>query len=197
MFYEGDLQSGIAIALQQNKSVVCFICDDGEESKAWEKDVFGDEEVTSTARSSAIVFRLMAGSQEAEYLKAFCPVTNPPTVVVIRNGQVKDTFVAGTAQDEIRQRLIAGLSESIVSERPQPTTIESPTSAAEVPPPAQAAAAPASASPIQSSTPHAVEEAKPKPADKPQKSARQEQLERQRKEKQKEREYKAQVLARI
>jgi hypothetical protein len=65
-FFQGSLQEGIATALQQSKSVVCFVTGkighvpgnpgmpyadpraDGEaESKQWEDDFFGDEEVSS------------------------------------------------------------------------------------------------------------------------------------------------------
>jgi len=65
MFYEGDLQSGIAKAVQESKLVVCFVtgnvarvhgwictceanicADDGEESLIWENDFLQDDIVT-------------------------------------------------------------------------------------------------------------------------------------------------------
>lgn len=65
MFHEGDLQSGIALALQESKRVICFVSgrdprsrrvmyanadnapdlDDEEESKTWENEYLADEEV--------------------------------------------------------------------------------------------------------------------------------------------------------
>jgi len=60
MFHKGDLQSGIASALQQSKAVLCFIhglfesapsvskadacSDDGEDSQTWEKTILNDEQ---------------------------------------------------------------------------------------------------------------------------------------------------------
>lgn len=62
MFYEGDLRSGITLAIQESKLVACFvrgdpatcnflcfvlthIADDGPESATWEDDFLADPEV--------------------------------------------------------------------------------------------------------------------------------------------------------
>jgi hypothetical protein len=60
MFHEGDLQSGIASALQQSKAVLCFVHgsfqpfppvskadaspDDREDSQTWEKTILNNEQ---------------------------------------------------------------------------------------------------------------------------------------------------------
>jgi hypothetical protein len=67
MFHEGDLQSGIASAVQQSKAVFCFIhgsseiaqpaltltdpsADEEENSKAWESTILKDEHVCLNAK---------------------------------------------------------------------------------------------------------------------------------------------------
>ena len=67
MFFDGDLQSGIALALQESKCVTCFVrglsldiwlqkgdmadlvplLDTGAQSKLWEDEFFHDDEVGS------------------------------------------------------------------------------------------------------------------------------------------------------
>ncbi|KAI5284926.1 hypothetical protein KEM54_000954 [Ascosphaera aggregata] len=126
MFYESDLQSGIALAVRENRSVVCFICDDEEENASWGCELFGNEEksrvakmlttekVSSVTSSSAIVFRLQSGSQESEYLQVFCPINVLPTTIVIRDGQVKDILEGRVAQEEAKKRVIAAISTHVV-----------------------------------------------------------------------------------
>jgi hypothetical protein len=69
MFHEGDLQSGIATALQQSKAVFCFIYgvfnqsltatvtdiykDDAVNSQAWEHTISTDEQVFFGAHDSS------------------------------------------------------------------------------------------------------------------------------------------------
>jgi hypothetical protein len=67
MFHEGDLQSGIASAVQQSKALFCFIhgpseisqpastltdpsADEEENSKAWESTILKDEHVRLHAK---------------------------------------------------------------------------------------------------------------------------------------------------
>ena len=65
MFHTGDLQSGIALAVRDSKSVICFvrgkhpkqnglfaaeysITDDSPTSQQWERDFLNDEEVITS-----------------------------------------------------------------------------------------------------------------------------------------------------
>ena len=45
MFYEGNLQSGIAEAIQQQKLVVCFFKGDNNDSAEWESSYLREEDV--------------------------------------------------------------------------------------------------------------------------------------------------------
>jgi predicted amino acid dehydrogenase len=45
MYYQGDVQSGIATALREAKKVVCFIHDDAEHSNQWENVLLQDMNV--------------------------------------------------------------------------------------------------------------------------------------------------------
>ncbi|TID17105.1 putative exopolygalacturonase X [Venturia nashicola] len=133
MFHQGDLQSGIALAIQQSKSVACFVRDDGTESSKWEKhwlqegQVGGennrcpcltwrssqliDFKVAEVLTTKAVVLRLQAGSQEAGFLAAFCPVNVVPLLVVIHNGQLRETLTSGTEHEDFRERLCKALGE--------------------------------------------------------------------------------------
>ncbi len=84
MFFTGDLQSGIALALRESKSVACFVADDGEESVRWENDYLKDPQVTSALRSKSVALRIQAGSQEAGFLAAYYPVPQVPSLMIIQ-----------------------------------------------------------------------------------------------------------------
>ena len=83
IFYEGDLQSGISLALRDSKSVACFITDDGEESSKWEEDYFGDDQIKSALSDRAVTLRIQAGTQEAEFLSAYYPLPVVPMLILI------------------------------------------------------------------------------------------------------------------
>ena len=84
MFYEGDLESGISIALRESKFVACFVRDDGEESSKWEDEYLGDAQVKAALTDRAITLRIQAGSQEAGFLAAYYPVQAVPALVIIQ-----------------------------------------------------------------------------------------------------------------
>ena len=46
MFYDGDIQSGIATALAQRRLVGCFVHDDSSTSQEWEHGWLADAEVS-------------------------------------------------------------------------------------------------------------------------------------------------------
>lgn len=105
MFYQGDLQSGIATAMRDAKPVVCFVCDDQEESKTWEDEYFDQEELRDLLSNSSVALRLIAGTQEAGFLTSICPIQTFPAVIVIRNGMLQEYLVAGTGKDDFQRRL--------------------------------------------------------------------------------------------
>lgn len=134
MFHQGDLQSGIALAIQQSKSVACFVrgtrstpscvdesthsnrtLDDDRESSEWENEWLQEEQVRGANNScpyteivllidhkvaqvlttKAVVLRLQAGSQEAGFLAAFCPVNEVPILVIIQYARQRYTTGVG------------------------------------------------------------------------------------------------------
>ena len=84
MFFEGDLSSGINIAVRDSKFVACFMKDDGDESSKWELEYLGDPQVQSALIDRAITFRIKAGSEEAAYLAAYYPVSVFPALILIQ-----------------------------------------------------------------------------------------------------------------
>jgi len=76
--------------------------DDGEESSTWENEWLQDDQVpcsagialsesfltvsqvATTLTSKAVLLRLAAGTQEADFLSAFCPIGQVPTLVIIQ-----------------------------------------------------------------------------------------------------------------
>ncbi|CCC09290.1 unnamed protein product [Sordaria macrospora k-hell] len=126
MFFTGTLQEGIAAAIQQTKSVVCFVTDDNTESQQWETDFFTDQAISPLIESSAVVLKLIAGSTEEGYLAQLFPVPNKPTVVVLRGGQLKEYIAAGVTKEDFLRRLGAALSEQQAVSTGSGTTSGSP-----------------------------------------------------------------------
>lgn len=110
VFFAGTLQEGISTALQQSKLVVCFVTDDKEESKHWESEYLTDGTIAPLLGKDAVVLRLEAGSEEAGYLAAIFPLPKTPTVVVIRNGQLKEYVSAGTSKEDFVSRVSKAFS---------------------------------------------------------------------------------------
>ncbi|KAK3952916.1 hypothetical protein QBC32DRAFT_259112 [Pseudoneurospora amorphoporcata] len=111
MFFTGTLQEGIAAAIQQTKSLVCFVTDDNTESQQWENEFLKDEAICPLIESSAVVLKLVAGSTEEGYLAQLFPVPKKPTVVVLRGGQLKEYIAAGVTKEDFVRRLGAALGE--------------------------------------------------------------------------------------
>ncbi|KAJ5372223.1 hypothetical protein N7517_004229 [Penicillium concentricum] len=118
LFYNGSLQEGIAAAVRDAKAVTCFVRDDEELSSQWEDAYFGDDEVAQALNAKAVVLRLTAGSQEAGFLASFCPISKFPTVVLIKNGTLKEYIGPDISKDDFRSRLIAALGNEQI---PSPT----------------------------------------------------------------------------
>ncbi|KAG7117796.1 UBX domain-containing protein 7 like [Verticillium longisporum] len=96
MFFEGSLQEGIAAALLQGKPVACFVTDDGEESRTWLDDYMQDAPIKNLLSNQAILMRLEAGSDEAGHLAAIFPLPKTPTLVIIKNGDLKGYITSAT-----------------------------------------------------------------------------------------------------
>ncbi|KAK4942668.1 hypothetical protein LTR10_017617 [Elasticomyces elasticus] len=91
MFHEGDLQSGVALALQQSKAVLCFVQDQSETSRQWE-DILREPQIAAAVTDQAVALRLEAGSQEAGFLSPICPINSTPAIVVIKNARLQQNL---------------------------------------------------------------------------------------------------------
>ncbi|KAJ9155333.1 UBX domain-containing protein 4 [Pleurostoma richardsiae] len=105
MFFQGNLQEGISTAVQQSKFVVCFVTDGKEESEQWESSFLKEGSIAGLLDAEAVVLRLQAGSEEAGYLAAIFPIPKTPTLVIIRNGELKEYVAAGVAREEFVRRV--------------------------------------------------------------------------------------------
>ncbi|KAK7738995.1 hypothetical protein SLS53_005891 [Cytospora paraplurivora] len=105
MFFTGTLQEGISKALQESKLVVCFVTDNAEESRLWEDDYLKDNTIAPSLETDAVLLRLEAGSQEAGYLAAIFPLPKNPTLVIIKNGELKEYISAGTSREQFMNRV--------------------------------------------------------------------------------------------
>ncbi|KAF2415795.1 hypothetical protein EJ08DRAFT_654828 [Tothia fuscella] len=115
MFHDGDLQSGIAIAIREAKSVVCFIRDDDTESSTWENEWLQEDTISQLLAANAVLLRLQAGSEEAGFLSAFCHVQQVPSLIVIHNGQLREGLVTGVKKEDFIIRLQRAFGENAVS----------------------------------------------------------------------------------
>ncbi|KAF2752322.1 hypothetical protein M011DRAFT_394345 [Sporormia fimetaria CBS 119925] len=114
MFHEGSLQSGISRAIQEQKVVACFVRDEGEESSTWENEWLPNGWISNLLEQKAILLRIQAGSQEAGFLSAFCPLTTIPTLLVIQNGQLQQQLVAGASKEEFINSLRKALGATAI-----------------------------------------------------------------------------------
>ena len=113
MFHEGDLQSGISRAISEQKLVAVLIRqDDNHESEVWEDEWLASLEGGNTNMlgerldEKAVLLRIDAGSKEAGFLGAFCPIDKAPSLIVIHNGRVLEKLEGGISQEEFTQRLL-------------------------------------------------------------------------------------------
>lgn len=160
MFFTGTLQEGISKAIQEAKLVICFVTDDEEESRTWENEFLTDEVVAPLLEKDSVSLRLQAGSQEAGYLAAIFPLPKNPTLVIIKNGELKEYISAGTSREEFVRRVSGAFQAQTASAA---TAAQS--NSAPVPATAVASEAPSSESqtpgedtPASSSTPSSSEQ---------------------------------------
>ncbi|KIW99786.1 uncharacterized protein Z518_10714 [Rhinocladiella mackenziei CBS 650.93] len=105
MFHEGDIQSGIGLALQQSKAVLCFVQDNTETSTQWE-EVLTEAPIASAVSSQAVALRLQASSQEAGFLSPICTINSTPAIIVIKNAQLQENLQsAEVSVKELKNRL--------------------------------------------------------------------------------------------
>ncbi|KAF2839000.1 hypothetical protein M501DRAFT_752776 [Patellaria atrata CBS 101060] len=109
IFHEGGLQSGISLAIQTSKLVVCFIYDDSEESKIWETEWLVAKRVRKALVTKTVALRIAFGSPEAGFLAAFCPVSEAPMMIVIHNGRVLEILKKDMSREEWFEGLGRGL----------------------------------------------------------------------------------------
>ncbi|KAJ4357367.1 uncharacterized protein N0V89_001942 [Didymosphaeria variabile] len=207
MFHEGNLQSGIARAIQEQKLVGCFIQDGGTESTTWENEWLksGWASLLSLIEQKAVLLRLEAGSTEAGFLSAFCTISEIPTFIVIQNGQLQEQLSSGISQNEFINRIrkvlgappipgtVQSADSTLAASTPDSTRIPTPSQPT---PPANTPSAP---TPPLSSVAKGKQKAKP-PATQPEPStskAQQSARDALRKKKEEEREELARIKARI
>lgn len=113
MFFEGTLQEGITSAVEQAKLVVCFVTDGQPESQKWETEFLTDENLREHLAKEAVVLKLQAGSTEAGYLAAIFPLPKTPTLVCIKNGELKEYIASGVSKEEFSNRLAKALGVTL------------------------------------------------------------------------------------
>lgn len=119
MFHQGDLQSGIATAIREQKVVACFIrADDDYWSGVWEDywlsnnshptDMISDDEppLGLIIADKAVLLKMDFGSKEAGFLAAFVKVEKAPTMVVVKDGKVLEKMEGGIGREEFVERLM-------------------------------------------------------------------------------------------
>lgn len=109
MFHEGDLQSGISLALKEQKLVSCFVYqEDDPRSTTWETTYLPS--ARSLIAEETVLLRVKLGTQEAGFLSAFCPITSAPTLVVIDHGRVAGKLEGALEQEEWNEKLKMALA---------------------------------------------------------------------------------------
>ncbi|KAJ9662929.1 hypothetical protein H2198_001157 [Neophaeococcomyces mojaviensis] len=88
VFITGDnLQAAVARSLQENKALLCFVSDDGDESTRWEVALL-DDRIHDGLQVKAVALRLEAGSEQAGFLNGVCPIESVPAIIVIQHARV-------------------------------------------------------------------------------------------------------------
>lgn len=160
MFFTGTLQEGISKALQEAKLVVCFVTDEEEESSTWENEFLTDETIAHLMEKDAVSLRLKAGSQEAGYLAAIFPLPKNPTLVIIKNGELKEYISAGTSKEEFVRRVSGAFHAQAAGAAPATQSSSAPVAATAVTPetPSSESQTPGENTPASSSTPSSSEQ---------------------------------------
>lgn len=89
-------------------------------------------------KAQAIALRLEAGSEEAGYLAQIFPLPQTPTVVIIKNGELKEYIVSGASKEDFTRRVQTAFSAQpqaaqAASTQPASTPVQPPQSQNEEP----------------------------------------------------------------
>lgn len=119
IFEDGEnLQAAISKSLQQKKALLCFVSDDGDESTQWEVALL-DPSIKDKLLASTVALRLQAGSEQAGFLGAVCPIQSVPAVVIVFNAQVVANYQSDrTTFEQFRAQLAERYDP--ISENEQP-----------------------------------------------------------------------------
>jgi hypothetical protein len=82
--------------------------------------------------TQTVFLRLKAGSQEAGYLAAIFPLPKTPTLVIIKNGVLKEYLAAGVSKEDFMRRMHLALRSGAPS-TPSPATSTTPRPQASAP----------------------------------------------------------------
>ncbi len=110
-----------------------------------------------------VLLRLKAGSQEAGYLAAIFPLPKTPTLVIIRNGELKEYLAAGVSKEEFLRRMQVSLG----SRKPLPPSSNGAAASPPPPPTSENIATQFSTNPsrsVPSTTPASTGNSQPSPA---------------------------------
>lgn len=89
-------------------------------------------------KEHSIALRLKAGSEEAGYLAQIFPLPRTPTVVIIKNGELKEYITPGTSKEDFLRRVQTAFDSTAAPPAPAPAPATTqPTSAPEQPSPPQ------------------------------------------------------------
>jgi hypothetical protein len=105
MFHSGDLQSGISLAIAESKLVACYVHSPSDTSSSEWEALLGDDNLLDTLSAKSVLLRIEAGSKEASFLAAFCPIATTPTFVVINNGKVLEKVEGQVSQESFLDRV--------------------------------------------------------------------------------------------
>ncbi|EAW09228.1 UBX domain protein [Aspergillus clavatus NRRL 1] len=166
MFYSEGLQAGIALAVSEAKAVVCFVRDDEETSTLWEDEYFVDDgQLAQSLQTKSVLLRLTKDSNEAGFLTSFCPIVRFPTVVVIKNGMLREYIVPEISKDDFRTRLRASLEENQPAQLSAPAPPVSRPSAAPSPDPSTSPVSSTAATTAATPAPSILNQSQPKPVE--------------------------------
>ena len=106
MFYDGDIQSGISVALQNGKSVVCFVTNHNSTSELWEKQWLRDKDVVDVLSRRAVLLRIDHTSEEFQQLSAVYPISEPPTLLIVNEGKVDLQVTNSVTEEEFKRGVL-------------------------------------------------------------------------------------------
>ncbi|KAI9784722.1 MAG: hypothetical protein M1816_000725 [Peltula sp. TS41687] len=124
MFFEGDIQSGIATARQESKAVACFIRDDSEKSLQWENELLKEDLIAQELRQKTVLLRMAANSQDAQSFSAFCPIVGAPALLIIKDGTIKGHLTFRHDGDEWRNLVLEALGSEVRMGRPSSPAVQ-------------------------------------------------------------------------